>query len=110
MIHIRSAREFFEKTVHEKFVPSRARGVNILVQAHITGDDAGAWWIRVADQKMEVGEGLVQDPDLAFTITEADYVDLINGTLGAEKAFALGKIRLAGSIGAGMELRRLGFL
>jgi putative sterol carrier protein len=103
-------REFFEKVLPSKFKPEKAEGVDVVVQVNITGANGGAWAVTIKDQKLEVKEGTHPSPTLSLSMAEADYMDLVNGKMSAEKAFFAGKIQFKGNIVVALKLRETGFL
>ena len=103
-------REFFEKVLPIKFNAEKAEGVDVVVQVNVTGANGGAWTVTIKDQKLEVKEGTHPSPTLSLGMAEADYMDLVNGRMSAEKAFFSGKIQFKGSIAVALKLRETGFL
>jgi len=103
-------KEFFEKTLPNRFKPEKAAGVDVTVQVNITGPNASDWVVIIKDQKLESKEGTHSSPELELKMAEADFMDLINGKMSAEKAFFTGKIKFQGNIGLALKLRETGFL
>jgi putative sterol carrier protein len=103
-------REFFEKVLPSKFEPEKAKDVDVVVQVNITGPNGGAWAVTIKNQKLEVKEGTHPSPTLSLGMAEADYMDLVNGKMSAEKAFFAGKIQFKGNIVVALKLRETGFL
>jgi putative sterol carrier protein len=103
-------REFFEKVLPSKFKPEKAKGVDVVVQVNITGVNGGAWAVTIKNQKLDVEEGTHPSPTLSLSMTEADYMDLVNGRMSAEKTFFAGKIQFKGNIAVALKLRETGFL
>ncbi len=105
-----SARDFFEKALPKRFNAAKAAGIDVIVQVSITGAGGGNWGVTIKDQKLEVKEGTPASPTLSITMTEKDFVDLINHKISAEKAFFTGKIQFKGNLGLALKLRETGFL
>jgi putative sterol carrier protein len=109
-MEVSTAREFFEKVLPKKFNAAKATGVDVVVQINITGADGGMWGATIKDQKLEVKEGTMQSPTLSLTMSDKDFVDLINSKISAEKAFFGGKIKFKGNLALALKLRETGFL
>ena len=103
-------REFFEKVLPGRFDASKAAGVEAVVQMNIAGSDGGGWVVTVKDQKMQVKEGTHPSPTITVRVADTDFVDLVNGRLGAVDAFMTGKLEFKGNIAVGMRLMELGFM
>jgi putative sterol carrier protein len=102
--------EFFEKILPAKFKPEKAAGVDVVAQLNVSGPEGGSWVVTVKDQKLQVTEGTTPSPSLTLKVSYADFLDLVNGKLSAEKAFFSGKIQFKGNIAVALKLRDAGFL
>jgi putative sterol carrier protein len=110
MIEAKTPKEFFENVLPSRFNPSKAQGVDVTVQVNITGPNGGAWTVTIKDQKLEAKEGTYPSPTIAISMAEAEYMDVVNGKMSAEKAFLTGKIQFKGNIALALKLREMGFL
>src|SRR5512146_3214441 len=90
--------EFFEKALPARFKPEKAAGINVTAQLNVSGPQGGNWTVTVKDQKLTVTEGVDPSPDLTLKMTLADFMDMVNGRLSAEKAFFTGKVQFKGNI------------
>ena len=106
----KNPKEFFEKILPERFNPSKAEGIDVIVQIDITGTNQSNWIITIKNKKMDAIEGKNQAPNLAMKIMEKDFLDLVNGKLSAEKAFFTGKVQFKGNIALALKLKDAGFL
>lgn len=102
--------EFFEKILPKKFKPEKAEGVDVIAQINVYGSEGGNWTITVKDQKMQINEGIHPSPNLTLKMSPADFMDLVNGKISAEKAFFTGRIHFNGNIAVALKLREAGFL
>lgn len=110
MMEAKTPKEFFEKVLPSRFNPSKAQGVDVIVQVSITGPNGGAWAVTIKDQKLEAKEGTHPSPTMAISMAEAEYMDVVNGKMSAEKAFFTGKIQFKGNIVLALKLKEMGFL
>jgi putative sterol carrier protein len=110
MTEAKTPKDFFEKLLPSRFKPEKAVGIEVTVQVKISGPDGGDWVVRIRDQKLESKEGIHSSPTLEFKMAEADFMDLINGKMGGEKAFMTGKLKFKGNIGLALKLRETGFI
>jgi putative sterol carrier protein len=108
-MEVRTPREFFEKVLLSRFDPNKAEGFEAVVQVKITGATGGNWIVMVRDKKLDVKEGIYESPTVSVTMSDSDFVDLVNGRLGAVKAFMSGRLQFEGSISVGMRLMDIGF-
>ncbi len=76
----------------------------------MTGSNGGNWVVTIKNQEIEIKEGLHPSPNLSLKMKEKDYMDLVNGKIGAEKAFFSGKVHFKGDIALALKLREAGFL
>ena len=110
MTEARTPKDFFEKILPSRFKQEKAAGIDVTVYVNIAGSNGGDWVVTIKDQKLESREGTHPSPTLEFKMTEADFMDLINGKMGAEKAFMTGKLKFKGNIGLALKLRETGFV
>ena len=103
-------KEFFEKVLPKKFNPAKAAGVDVIVQVNLTGSTQANWVVTIKDQKLTAQEGINTSPELTLKMAERDFLDLVNGKIGAEKAFFTGKVQFKGNIALALKLREAGFL
>lgn len=103
-------REFLEEILPNKFNSDKAKGVDVIAQANISGPNGGNWTVTIRDQKIEAREGTHESPTLTIAMTERDFLDIVNSKLSAEKAFFTGKIKFRGDITLALKLKEVGFL
>lgn len=109
-MEISTPREFFQKVLPTKFDPSKSAGFEAIVQMNISGPNGGNWSVTVKDQKLDVKEGVHPSPSISITMADTDYLDMINGKLGPERAFMTGKLKFKGNIVIGLKLKEIGFI
>lgn len=86
------------------FVPERAAGVKAVVQANITGEGGGDWYLTLLDQTVTVREGAASQPNLTLSAAAQDVLDIYYRRLDPMKAFMQGKVRMIGDTGLAMRL------
>jgi len=109
-VDVKTPKEFFDKMLPKKFDPTKAVGIDCVVQINLSGENGGDWIINIKDQKIEVKEGMHSSPTVAVKMNDIDYVNMVNGKLSGERAFMTGKLKFKGSMAAALKLRGLGIL
>ena len=109
-MEVKTPKEVFEKLMPQKFNPSKAAGIDTVIQLSITGDNGGEWHIIIKNQKMDIKQGVHPSPAITVKMKDTDYVDMVNGKLSGERAFMTGKLKFKGDMSAAMKLRDLGIL
>jgi putative sterol carrier protein len=95
-----SAREFFEN-LESSVDASKTAGVKHSYIFDIEG--AGQWKVVVDDGSISVTEG-GGDADVTISITEENFLKINRGELQAPAAFMGGQMKVAGDVGAAMQL------
>lgn len=106
----KTPKDFFENVLPERFKPEKAVGIDVVAQLNFTGPNGGDWVVTIKDQKINVTQGTHPSPTLTLKATDSDFMDIVNGKLGAEKAFFTGKIHFKGNLGLALKLKDAGFL
>jgi putative sterol carrier protein len=101
--------DFLEKELPARFKPEKTEGIDIVAQLNIEGPEGGNWVAMIKDKKLAVTEGTNPSPTLTLTMTDRDFMDLVNKKVSAEKAFFTGKIHFKGNITLALKLRDAGF-
>lgn len=101
-----SIRDLFAK-MPAAFQPEKAIGVDTVIQFNLSGQESGAWYLVIKDQKCEVSEGTHPAPKLTVSADSADLVKILTGAMDGMQAFMMGKVRLQGDMGAAMKLMSL---
>ena len=106
----KTTQEFFDTVLSNRFKPEKAEGINVTVQVNLSGPDGGDWVVEIREQKIFPRKGIHPSPILSLGMADADFLDLVNDKLSAEKAFFTGKIKFRGDITLALKLRDAGFL
>lgn len=81
-----------------------SRGV---YQFNLTGNDAGNWYVRVAEDGLEVTAGDADSPGVTITMQADDFKALADGTLNPMSAFMSGKLSVTGDMTMALKLQTL---
>ncbi len=86
------------------FNPSAAAGLNKTFQWNISGEQAGVWALKIADQQCELISGGVEKPDLTLSVSDQDWLAIAEGKLDAMNAFMQGKVKATGDLMLAMRI------
>jgi len=92
-----------EKVIRS-FQPEKATGVNATVQFHLTGQQSADWAAAIRDQKLSITPGIIQSPNLVFSASSEDVLDVLSGRINPIQAYMQGKIQFQGDMGLAMRL------
>jgi putative sterol carrier protein len=109
-MEVKTPQEFFDKVLPSRFKPENAKGIDVTAQVNLTGPNGGDWTVTIRDQKIDIKNGNHPSPKLTIGMNDADFIDLVNDKLSAQKAFFTGKIKFKGDITTALKLRDAGFL
>jgi putative sterol carrier protein len=83
----------------------KAEGVDAIIQFHL--GDGGDWVCKIQDKVCTVEKGTVEEPNLAVSADENDYIDMITGKLNPMTAIATKKVELKGDLNLAMKYMNL---
>ena len=89
------------------FNPTAAAGLNKTIQWNISGEEAGKWAVKIANQTCEVISGGVEKPDLTLSMSDKDWLAITEGKLDAMNAFMTGKVKATGDISLAMRINNI---
>jgi putative sterol carrier protein len=90
------------------FIPEKAQDVDATIHFKFTGAEAGEWNATIKDGKVDVAQGVPQEPaNMTLTADSGDYVKIFTGELDGMQAFMQGKIKLAGDLNLAMKLMQM---
>jgi putative sterol carrier protein len=101
-----SPAQLFE-AMPQYFQPDKASGTNATIQFDLSGDEAGKWWVKIADGTCASGEGEIETPNLTLIADAGDAVKILTGQMDGTSAFMQGKLKLKGDMGLAMRLTSL---
>lgn len=80
---------------------------HVAFQFNITGEAEGAFYVEIADGKVNVEPYEYYDRDVLVTTTAENLLDIVNGKLDPVKAYLTGKIKAEGNLGKAAFLKEL---
>lgn len=89
------------------FIPEKAGNTSAVIQFDLTGDNAGKWYIKIADGKASSGKGEVEIPNLTLVADSADFVKIYTNQLDPTAAFMSGKLKIKGDMGLAMRMQTM---
>ncbi len=89
------------------FNPSSAKGVNAIVQLNTSGEGGGNYTMTIDDGKVDLNEGVAENPAVTINATAQDWIDITAGKLDPTKAFMTGKLKISGDLGLMMRFQRM---
>jgi putative sterol carrier protein len=105
MFESRSIREVWqeiERVMNEN--PEPIKGMNVVYQYEITGDDSGAFQLLISEGSARVVEGTEATPDCTLKLSDTNFKKMIMGKLNGTAAFMTGKLKVQGSMGLALKL------
>ena len=94
-------------TMVERFDPTKAEGINAVIQFDLTGDSGGMYWLRIADSQAQTGEGSADNPKMTLKASADDFYTMMTGGLNPMQAFMTGKIKIQGDTSLALKLMPL---
>jgi putative sterol carrier protein len=83
-------------TLEKRFLPEKAKGVNVKLQFDLSGPDGGKWYIVIKDGKIKVTEGTGPGADATVKAKASDYKKMAEGEMNKTLAFLRGKLKIEG--------------
>lgn len=90
-----SVRERFS-TLEARFLPEKAKGVDVKLQFKLSGDGGGEWYVVIKDGKIKVTEGEGPGADATVMASASDYQKMADGEMNKTLAFLRGKLKIKG--------------
>lgn len=79
---------------------------NAVIKFDIKGPDGGIWIASLRPENTGIARTDVES-DCTITTTDSDFIKLVNGDIGPERAILTGKVKLSGNVGMAMKLASL---
>jgi len=90
----------------ERIDAKKTEGINATIQFDLSGENGGMWWLKIADDGADVGEGAV-DSKMTLKATADDFMSMMSGGLNPMQAFMMGRIKVVGDTGLALKLMPL---
>jgi NAD(P)-dependent dehydrogenase (short-subunit alcohol dehydrogenase family)/putative sterol carrier protein len=90
-----------------RFQPREAGGVDVVFEFRIKGGMGGVWQVDVKNETCEVTAGEPSSPTTTLSISDHDFLDMMNGQLPAMKAYTRGKLKISGDVMKSQLIERL---
>lgn len=87
-------KKFIEEVLPDKFDPENAPNFTAVIQFNISGNEGGKWYLDIKDNKMNVSRGQVASPDIIISISDKDYLAIMNHEISSHRAFRNGKLKV----------------
>ncbi len=94
-------------TMASRFLPEKAEGVNAIIAFDLAGDNGGQYWLRIADGKIDSGEGPADNPKLTIKANADDYAAVASGAMNPMQAYMSGKLKIQGDMGLAMKFMNM---
>lgn len=98
--------ETFEN-MQKYFNPTAAAGLNKIIQINLSGEEGGKWAVKIANQTCQLLPGGVDKPDLTLSMSDQNWLAVVERRLEPMNGFATGKIKAAGDMMLAMRIPNL---
>jgi putative sterol carrier protein len=100
--------EYFAQ-IKERFAGADITGIAdpTRIQIDITGEAAGTFYVEIKGGNLAVEPYEYHDRDVLLTISDENFLKIINGKLDPVAAFTFGKLKAQGDLGKALELKKL---
>lgn len=94
----------------DRFLPQTIVGADgtlpedVVVAFHIEGPEGGAWQVARNQKGSRVGPIAEGPKDCEMWCSAETFMRIVHGSLGSNRAFLSGRLRIAGDIGLAMKL------
>lgn len=95
------------QNMHAHFNPAAAAGLDKTIQINLSGEEGGKWAIKIVDQTFTLIPGGVDQPDLTLSMSDENWLALIERRLNPMTAFMMGKIKATGDLPLAMRVSSL---
>lgn len=89
------------------FEPEKAGNTNATIQFDFSGDQAGKWYLKVADGHASAVEGQAENPNVTLLADGRDAVRIFTGKMDPTAAFMTGKLKVKGDMGLAMRMQSM---
>lgn len=90
--------------IQASFNSTAAAGLNKTIEVDLSGEEGGKWAIKIVNQTCEVIPGGVEKADLTLTMSDQNWLALVERRLDPMSAFVTGKIKATGDLPLAMRV------
>ncbi|MBI4365651.1 MAG: SCP2 sterol-binding domain-containing protein [Deltaproteobacteria bacterium] len=104
-----SVHEIFTQRLPEKLKnkPEVVQGVNAVVEFQLAGDGGGTWTLDCTQPGGAIQSGSQGNAKVTVLMAVADFLEMMDGKLNAQKAFLTGKLKVKGDMGVALKLGQI---
>ena len=95
------------ETLERNFDPEVAKGLDVVLQYHISGEDSGDYQIMIKDGTLKIEKGIHDSPTVTIRMADKIWLGLFNNTVNPMLAFTSGKIEVEGDFGLAMKFPKI---
>ena len=88
-------KDFFE-TQHTRFIPEKAKSVDVHISYNIEGENGGEWTLIIKNGECTIRPGGDPNARTFVKMSTKTYLELMKGKLDGRVAFMLGKLKIKG--------------
>jgi putative sterol carrier protein len=106
---VQSVRDVFERHMPARLKarPDVVAKINAVYQFNISGAGGGSWSVDGTAPGGAIAEGTSAAARCTVAMTDADFVNVVNGKLNPQMAFMSGKLKIQGDMGLAMKLQQI---
>lgn len=104
-----SPQEIFDQKIHAKIQskPDMADKVNAVYRFDLSGPAGGTWIVDLKKGGTNGVRKADEQGQCTITMTDTDFVSLIDGSLNPQRAFMSGKLKVKGDMSLAMKLTQV---
>ena len=91
----------------DRFIPTKAAGVDASVSYQITGGGGGEWTVRINDGSVAVTEEVLSSPTVYIVASDRNYHDVATGRVDSVTAVVTGKMSVEGDVAFMAKFREM---
>jgi NAD(P)-dependent dehydrogenase (short-subunit alcohol dehydrogenase family)/putative sterol carrier protein len=90
-----------------RFQPQKAKDAAVVFEFRIKGDMGGDWQVGVSNETCEVTAGRHVSPTTTLSMSDRDFLDMMNGKMSAMQAYTNGKLKISGDVMKSQLIQKL---
>jgi hypothetical protein len=106
---VQSVSEIFERHMPDRLrsKPDVVAKINAVYQFNISGPGGGSWSVDCTAPGGAIAPGTSAEARCTVAMTDADFINVVNGKLNPQMAFMSGKLKIQGDMGLAMKLQQI---